>query len=105
MNKKTYYVTVGSGEILQDPTVAAFEFEIQATDDELHKLQELFEDTAEAELSTALRGITPYLEYSYDKENDLYDYKLREIYQMLHALGSQRTREHIESMHVLSSAE
>lgn len=105
MNKKTYYVTVGSGEIVQDPTVTSFEFEIEATDDELNKLQELFEDTAEAELSTARRAMTPYVEYSFDKENDLYDFKLREIYQMLHALGSQRTREHIESMHVLSSAE
>ncbi|WP_409345818.1 hypothetical protein [Paenibacillus sp. MBLB4367] len=102
MDKTTYYVSVGSGQILQDESAAAFEFEIQATDDELNKLQELFEETAEAEISTARRGVTPYLEYSFDKENDLYDYNLREIYRMLHDLGTPETREHIESMHVLN---
>jgi hypothetical protein len=102
MEKKTYYVAVGSGEVLENKgDVANYEFEIQATDEELDKLQELFERTDNAAQGTLVRGATPYKEYSFDKENDQYDDDLQDIYRMLHDLGNEATRKHIESMNIL----
>ncbi|MBO9607476.1 MAG: hypothetical protein J7639_16050 [Paenibacillaceae bacterium] len=101
MDKKTYYVAVGSGEILPNRGDAAFEFEIKATEEELDKLEELFEDTAEAERSAAARAVIPFEEYHNDEENDRYDDSLHAIYRMLHQLGTLETRRHIESMNVM----
>jgi len=38
----------------------------------------------------------------YDKENDAYDYYNKEIYRMIHDLGTEETKKHIESMGILN---
>jgi hypothetical protein len=101
MNKKTYYVSVGSGDIVQMDHVSDFEFEIQASEDELNELEELFEAKEEADTDSAVRAVTPYKEYHLDEENDRYDANLKDIYAMLYKLGSSNTRSHIESMNIL----
>ncbi|WP_426452398.1 hypothetical protein ACP26L_10090 [Paenibacillus sp. S-38] len=102
MDKKTYYIAVGSGEILEPAdSTGNFEFEIQATDEEIDQLAELFEDQDDAEGDTAVRAVIPYRLYHKDKENDVYDANLEEIYRMLHKLGTPETRSHIESMNIL----
>ncbi|MCP3775084.1 hypothetical protein NLX71_17565 [Paenibacillus sp. MZ04-78.2] len=99
MEKKTYYIAVGSGE-KQEPEEATgnFEFEIQATEEEVDKLQDMFEELALNEENTAVRATMPYREYRSDKENDEH---LTGIYRMLHELGTPDTRRHIEAMNVL----
>lgn len=101
MEKRTYYVTVAQGELLQDPAALNYDFVIEADDDEFDKLQELFEDTAEAELRTAGTSLIPFLRDAAD-DNQFYDNQLMEIYHMLHELGTPETKKHIESMGVLS---
>lgn len=100
MDKKTYYVSVGSGDIIRQEDAANFEFEIHATEEELNKLEELFEEKEEADNGSARRAITPYYEYHHDGENDAYDASLREIYKLIHKLGSAETKAHIESMNL-----
>ncbi|SCW32899.1 hypothetical protein SAMN04487970_100329 [Paenibacillus tianmuensis] len=102
MEKKTYYIAVGSGE-MQEPEEATgnFEFEIQATEEEVDKLQDMFEELAMNEEDTAVRATIQYREYRSDKENDAHDGNLTEIYRMLHELGTPDTRKHIEAMNVL----
>lgn len=102
MDKKTYYVTVQSGEILDDPTAFSYDFVIYANEQELDQLQELFENTQEAEQLTYARTWIPSPIDQFDEENSNYDESLREIYEMLHALGSTETKQHIETMHVLN---
>jgi hypothetical protein len=103
--KKTYYVAVGPGEILQPQHTETgnFEFEILATDEELDQLQELFEESQEANDDTAVRAHIPFREYHNDKENDAADYYLAQIYLKLHELGTPETKAHIETMNVLPS--
>jgi len=102
LEKKTYYISVGAGEILEPEDVTGnFEFEISATEEEVDKLQELFEDKEIDEEDTAVRALTPYREYHNDPENDAYDWTLVEIYKMLHELGTPDTRKHIETMNIL----
>ncbi|WJH34491.1 hypothetical protein N6H14_32605 [Paenibacillus sp. CC-CFT747] len=103
MDKRTYYVAVGPGDIIADKGAMEYNFEIEATDDELDKLQELFEDTDEAETRNAHWAMLPFSDKGHDEQNDLYDHNLEELYRMLHELGTPETKAHIESMKILDS--
>jgi len=43
----------------------------------------------------------PYVPYHYDRENDAYDRLLAKIFAMLHHLGDEAAKEHIESLGIL----
>ncbi|GIP37931.1 hypothetical protein J31TS4_12110 [Paenibacillus sp. J31TS4] len=100
MDKKPYYISVNTNEIMDDPTAFTYQFEILASQDDIDKLQELFEDTAEAEQASAWGALTltSNLEEEYERD---YDYNLQQVYAMLHELGTPETRRHIESMNIL----
>lgn len=102
MNKKKYYVSVQSGSILSSPEFSTYEFEIEATPQEITQLRELFDFYAEADNATFVRGHIPGIPYHYDDENDAYDKLLQNIYQMLHQLGTPETRSHIEEMGLMN---
>jgi hypothetical protein len=102
MDKKTYYVTVQSGEIMDDPTAFNYDFVIEANEDELDQLVELFEDTADAELDTYTHSFALSLSTYYNEENTAYDNNLREVYKKLYELGSTETKQHIETMNILN---
>jgi rubrerythrin len=101
MDKKTYYVTVQYGEIMEDPTAFNYDFVINASEEELDQLQELFENTADAELATYTHSYALSLSTYYNEENTTYDNSLREIYKKLHELGTTETKEHIEKMNII----
>jgi rubrerythrin len=103
MDKKTYYVTVQSGEIMADPTAFNYDFVINANEEEYEQLRQLFEDTADAEQATYGHSFPLSLSTYYNEENTIYDNSLRDIYIKLHELGSPETRKHIETMHILDS--
>jgi len=95
--KRTYYVAVGPGQILTDPETAAFEFAIRATEAEIDKLEELFQDADEDEIFDC--SGSPLVADS--PQNETYDALFKDIYRMLHELGTYETRNHIESMNIL----
>jgi hypothetical protein len=101
MERKTYYVAVGSGEIHEDKTVASYEFEIEATEEEAEQLSELFETTNSASHHSFWRSHTPYVPYHHDAENDAYDEALKAVYKKIHELGKPATKNHIETMNIL----
>jgi hypothetical protein len=103
VDKKTYYVAVGSSEVLEPQNMSGnFDFEISASEEEVDQLQELFEEIDEAEDDTYIRAHIPFRLYHIDKENDAADYYLKQLYGKLHELGTPETKAHIESMHILS---
>jgi hypothetical protein len=102
MAKKTYYVTVQSGEIMEDPTAFSWDFVIEANEEEYDQLLELFENTADAELATYTHAYAISLSTYNNEENTTYDNSLREIYKKLHELGSKETKMHIEKMNILN---
>ncbi len=99
--KKTYYVSVQAQTILEEQGAAAYEFEIEATENDVSRLIELFEDQMEYEHETAERAVVPAIPYHKDTENDRYDATLKEIYRAIYDLGTPDTRSHIKSMGVL----
>jgi hypothetical protein len=102
MDKKTYYVTVQSGEIMDDPTAFSYDFVIYADEQELDQLQEMFENTQDAEQMTYNRTWIPSPIDQFHEENSIYDESLLEIYKKLHSLGSTETKQHIETMNILN---
>jgi len=98
--KRTYYVAVGPGQILTDHEAAAFEFAIRATEAEIDKLEELFQEVQDAD-EDEISDFSGSPLVSDSPENETYDALLKDIYRMLHKLGTDETRTHIESMNIL----
>ncbi|XJZ26580.1 hydrolase [Bacillota bacterium Lsc_1132] len=101
--KKLYYVDVGTGEISQSPTSSTWSFQIQATDHEIMKLRELFDQNYSTEWRNFFRAHIPYVEYHYDDENDSYDETIQKVYALIYKLGDEETKQHIESMGILDT--
>jgi hypothetical protein len=107
MEKKKYYVSIhagpDTGEIRNVKGDSTFDFEIEASEEEVEKIQELFEATQDAAHNSFWRAHVPYIPYHDDKVNDDYDEALVQIYKLLYDLGNTETRNHIESMGILNS--
>ncbi|MEK8128795.1 hypothetical protein WMW72_12850 [Paenibacillus filicis] len=102
MEKKKYYVSVQSRTIMQNQGDAAYELEIEATDEQVLQLQELFEEEEDFDIDSFIRVHSPSVPYHHDEANDGYDIVLTEIYRTLHHLGTEETKQHIESMQILN---
>jgi hypothetical protein len=100
-NKKTYYIDPGTGEISQSQTASSWSFKIQANDDEITRLRELFDQNYSTEWQGFWRAHIPFLEYHHDKDNHQYDNKIQQVYQMIYQLGDQEAKNHIETMNIL----
>lgn len=100
-SKKTYYITIASGEISQVSTASAWNFKIEASDEEVIKLREYFDQNYSTEWQNFFRAHVPYLQYHYDRQNDAYDETLVKVYEMIHELGDEEAKQHIESMGIL----
>lgn len=98
MDKKTYYVSVQAGSVLENEGEAAYEFEIVATEQEVEQLQEKFDELSDADNSLALRAHIPGIPYHQDEASDNYDYWLTDIYRMLYDLGTEETKQTIANM-------
>ncbi|MBP1989204.1 hypothetical protein [Paenibacillus eucommiae] len=104
MDKKSYYIAVGASGIMESQGDAAYEFEIVATEEDILKLRELFEEREDADQEGYVHAHVPWM-YTYDGPNDKNDYYLSQVYGMLHELGTEETRKHIEKMNVLPQAD
>lgn len=102
--KKTFYVSVQAGSIVQHEGDTSFEFEIEATEEEINQLQQIFNGKEKADDQAFLRAHQPWKEYRYDEPNDRYDHFLSEAYQLIYELGTPETKQHIERMNVLGGA-
>ncbi|PYI54587.1 hypothetical protein [Paenibacillus flagellatus] len=105
MEKKTYYVSVQAGTVLENEGDAAYEFEIQATEAELDDLVESFELLSDLDNDSAARALNPFEDYSQDEENDNYDITLTQIYRKLYDMGTEQTRRTIAGMGMIGEQE
>lgn len=101
VQKKTYYIDVGTGHITRSATNSTWSFKIQATDEEIAKLRERFDQNYSTEWQNFFRAHVPYVQYHYDRENDAYDSKIQEIYGMIYQLGDEEAKQHIKTMNIL----
>jgi|SRR5690625_2977065 len=104
MDKKTYYVNLGSGEVSQIKYANNSVFTIQATEDEVQLLRAKLDDMDRADFEAYGRAHIPILAYHNDKSNDKYDAGITEAFQMLYDLGDQETKKHINEIGVLGDS-
>lgn len=98
MDKKTYYVSVQAGSVLENQGDAAYEFEIVASERDIDLLEEQFGLLSDWDNSSAFRAHLPGVPYHQDREQDGYDYTLTEVYRMLYKLGTDETKRTIAQM-------
>lgn len=98
--KRTYYVDPASKEVLPAGEGEG-NFRIEATDEEAAFIRQIFNEEYSAEVDTFIRAHVPYLDYSYQKENDHYDRALITIYGLIYELGDEEAKRHIEGMGIL----
>jgi hypothetical protein len=102
LDKKTYYVTVDvgpqTGQIRDEISLndAVYDFEIQATPEEINQLQQLFEDTQDADLKTFIKAHIPFQTLEREKESWNEDDKIDAVYQMIYNLGTVKTKQKME---------
>lgn len=92
MNKSKYYVSLSSKTVLPEQGTSAYEWEVEATDEEAAELRNLLENLEETEHATHFRAMTPGVPYHMDRENDEYDARLKQIYSVIRKLGTPATQ-------------
>ena len=102
-DRKTYYIWLPNGQILQDSESSPWNYKIEATDDEIKQLREYFDQNYSTEIGNFYRAHIPFLEYHHDPGNDAYDKTLHEVYELIYKLGDTNAKNHIASMEILSS--
>jgi|UPI0004080077 hypothetical protein len=102
MEKKTYYVTVDigprAGEIREtlDVNDPNYDFEIEATPEEINRLEQMFNQVEETDFSTFVVAHIPFLDNE-RKENVTEDKQIEKIYRTIYELGTPETKERMRS--------
>ena len=96
--KKTYYVDITAESILTEP-VETPSFVIQATDQEVHVLQSVFDDKDRADLESYVKAHIPF---ENQDENAQYDKAQKVLYAIIYHLGDETARRHIDEMGILT---
>jgi hypothetical protein len=101
--KRTYYVSIASGEILEQAAEPEGQFKIRATDEEVKHLKEFMVENYKADWDSFWEAHVPFKEYHTNKTNPEYDNTMKEMYAMLYELGDEATKQHISSMGYVGS--
>lgn len=99
--RKKYYVSVQSKNILENQGDTPYEFEIEASPNEVEELKLIFEKMGNADHSAYWRTHIPGVPYHHDRDNDVYDSHMKEAYQLIYNVGTQETKDHISSMNII----
>lgn len=97
MEKKTFYVSIDMGPRAgmihdqPDDTDPVFDFEIQATEGEIKKLEQLFSYISEKDTATFFQANIPYQKKEQMEEKS-YDEALAEVYRYIYQLGTPETK-------------
>jgi len=103
--KKTYYISVASGEISQSREASPWDFRISANDEEITELREYFDQIHSTSWQNFFRAHVPYIQYHYDKENDAIDALTKKVYEFIYKHGDEEARKHIASMGLMHNQE
>ncbi|SDK08857.1 hydrolase [Sediminibacillus albus] len=100
MEKKKFFINMGTLEISQVEAGDNNDFTIFATDQEVFQLRELFDEMYNSDITAFFRTHLP-IHYHKDSANDRYDAGIVSAYQMVYDLGDDATKAHIGSMKIL----
>ncbi|GFN33682.1 hypothetical protein [Paenibacillus xylaniclasticus] len=96
--RRLFYVSVASGQVLEDPEAAAYELVIEANDDEVNKLKELFGEYSSMDEAEAFHFVRhPYETDDERALNGGTDAIIHQIYDMLYDLGTDETKQFLHN--------
>ncbi|MDB5053982.1 MAG: hypothetical protein JWM44_2032 [Bacilli bacterium] len=105
MNKMIYWVSVGNHEIFPQGEGNNHEFEIEANEQELDQLRELFDEADQIDSDLLVKRVSTPFEIFTPVGQEVktlpYDRRLIEIYRTIYNLGLPKTKEHINGMNIL----
>ena len=99
--KKMYYINITSGEISQSRFDSPWNFQVEATPDEIQTLRQYFDQNEAGDFPNFLRAHIPVREYQHDEVNDRQDEAFQQIYGFIYQHGNEDTKQLIESMGIL----
>lgn len=102
MQKKTYYIEVENGLILENQGDTPYELEIEATTDEIRELENLFEKRTDQDFELYVDSHIPNKWDEVESDVQTYNEYLHSIYSIIYKLGVPSTREHIEKNNILT---
>ena len=103
MTKQKYYINLASHEISEENYQGTANFCIYADDEEIEQLRSILNTMDEENFTTFWRAHVPFVEYHNDTANYNYDQNLMGAFQMMHDLGDDETKEHIQTMGILNN--
>lgn len=105
LRKNRYYVGLHSGEIsgeiLQQQGSSPYQFEIEATKEEVQELNALLSKYSLEDTDTFWTAHIPYQNKLQSEQNKDSDQSLRGIYHMIYRLGTSKTKQQIRDLQVL----
>lgn len=107
MKKDTYYVTLhggpAPGEIRQvrDDNDAYYDFELQATKEEITQLQNLLDELGSHDMEGFNESHLPLLSTTAEEANRKYQESLNAVYQKIYELGTTKTKQQIKELGIL----
>jgi hypothetical protein len=102
MEKKTYYVTIDNGpqagEIRERPDFddPVYDYEIEATEEEINQLEKLFMELEESDWKTFKLAHIPYETQERMQESKNMDHKFASIYHYIYKLGTEMTKKRMK---------
>ncbi|MDQ0337508.1 hypothetical protein J2S00_000278 [Caldalkalibacillus uzonensis] len=98
MAKKRYYVHPKTAEILDEKDPATFAVEIEATEEEMVELRNLFMELTEEDSDTFFDAFFPFQQEEAMTDNEQYEQVLNHIYEKIYELGTPETKQQLENM-------
>ncbi len=105
MDKKPYYVNVGSREISEHPYGNTASFAIRANKEEIRLLRAKMDAMQDADNVSFFRAHVPFIPYHKDSGTATYDTEMGEAFQMIHDLGGEEAKADLASMGILKDTE
>ncbi|HLS35472.1 MAG TPA: hydrolase [Bacillota bacterium] len=96
-----YYIHMQSREISKTPYGNSNYLTIHATEKDIEQLRSIMDNITDADNMSFIRSHVPIVPYHKDSANDDYDEQFSKALKMIYDLGTDETKQHIESMGVL----
>ena len=97
----TYYVNIQSLHLHNRPDVADYHLVINANEQQKNELLEMMRSMGRRDEDSLQPMLTRPLSNDLDPVNSSYDQKMQQLFSRLYELGTEDTKQHIQSMNIL----
>src|SRR5699024_12513959 len=100
MDKKKYYINIGTGEISQLKYGDNDDFVIYAEDDEILLLRRTLDRMDDASFRSFFLSHVRIIQYHHDQPNGDYDASMIDVFRIIYDLGEEKQKVHSKEMEI-----